>query len=413
MNTMQITTDNIHSRTYSEMKFHRLADLFPLIEGEEFDALVDDIRQYGQHEPVVLYQDQILDGRNRYRACLAAGVACWFEEYDGEDPLAFVVSLNLKRRHLNESQRAMVAAKLATLHDGQRADLVEGLPIGRASDLLNVGERSVARAREVQDRGAPELQRAVERGEVSVSAAADVATLPVAAQREIVARGEREILAAAKEIRSEKAKERYAARVTRIARVSAANTPLTSERRYSVIYADPPWDYEVYNETSGSARTAAEHYPTMKLEEICSLPVADIATDDAVLFLWATAPHLQQSFDVLAALGFEYKTNAVWVKHAQGLGFFVRGQRELLLIATRGDIPCPLPENRPPSVIEAPRREHSRKPDEAYELIERMYPDLPKIELFARGQRSGWSVWGNQADGIGVAPEQLETTAYN
>ena len=188
--------------------------------------------------------------------------------------------------------------------------------------------------------------------------------------------------------------------------MSAGNGQLESDRRYPVIYADPPWDYRLYNETTGSQRAAAEHYPTMKLDEICALPVADIATDDAILFLWTTAPHLQESFEVLAAWGFEYKTNAVWVKHAQGLGFFVRGQHEHLLIATRGDIPCPLPGNRPASVIEASRREHSRKPDEAYDLIERMYPELPKIELFARGKREGWSAWSNQAappdDGLDI-----------
>ena len=178
--------------------------------------------------------------------------------------------------------------------------------------------------------------------------------------------------------------------------MSAGNVPLTSEQRYPVIYADPPWDYRLYSETTGSQRAAAEHYPTMTLDEICGLPVADVTTDDAVLFLWTTAPHLQESFDVLAAWGFEYRTNAVWVKHAQGLGFFVRGRHELLLIATKGDIPAPEPANRPNSVIGAPRREHSRKPDEAYELIERMYPELPKIELFARQTRPGWAAWGNE-----------------
>ena len=111
----------------------------------------------------------------------------------------------------------------------------------------------------------------------------------------------------------------------------------------------------------------------------------------------ATAPHLQESFRVIEAWGFQYVTNIAWVKDKIGLGFWVRNQHELLLIATRGNIPCPLTENRPTSVIKADRREHSRKPDEAYELIERMYPDLPKIELFARSTRKGWAVWGNQA----------------
>jgi ParB/Sulfiredoxin domain len=130
------------------MKFHPLADLFPLIEGKEFEELAADIRQHGLREPVILYQDQILDGRNRFRACHDAGVECRFENYKGDDPAAYVVSLNLKRRHLSESQRAMVAAKLATLPLGANQHS-EGLPIGRASELLSVGERTVARAKEV------------------------------------------------------------------------------------------------------------------------------------------------------------------------------------------------------------------------------------------------------------------------
>jgi N6-adenosine-specific RNA methylase IME4 len=379
-----------------EIPFHPAADVFPLIPAAEFYQLVDDIKVNGLQESIVLHDGMILDGRNRYLASLAAGVEPTFAPFRGDDPVAFVISANLRRRHLDESQRAMVAAKLATLKIGDNQHS-EGLPIGRGSELLSVGERSVARAREVLARGAPELVGAVEQGTVSVSAAADIATLPRDEQAEVVAKGEREILEAAKAIRAEKAKERYAARVARIAEVSKANSELVSERRYPVIYADPPWDYQLYDETTGSARAAAEHYPTMKLEEICALPVPELVTAAAVLFLWTTAPHLQESFQVLAAWGFEYKTNVVWVKHAQGLGFFVRGQHELLLIATRGDIPCPQPANRPPSIITAPRREHSRKPDEAYELIERMYPELPKIELFARNVREGWAAWGNQA----------------
>ena len=134
----------------------------------------------------------------------------------------------------------------------------------------------------------------------------------------------------------------------------------------------------------------------MQLADICKLQIP--ATPDAVLFMWATSPNLQQAFDVLAAWGFEYVTSLAWVKDKIGLGYWVRGQHELLLIARRGSMPAPLPADRPPSVINAARREHSRKPDEAYELIERMYPGLPKLELFARGQREGWIAWGNQAE---------------
>jgi N6-adenosine-specific RNA methylase IME4 len=386
------------------LEFHPLADIFPLVEGQDLAELVADIREHGLREPIVIYEDRILDGRNRYRACSAAGVEPTFAAYTGDDPVAYVVSLNLRRRHLSESQRAMVAAKLATLKLGDNQHS-EGLPIGRGSQLLNVGERTVARAREVQEHGASELVHAVEQGVVSVSAAADIATQPIEEQREIVARGEREILRAAQEIRARKAEIRRAERLERLAATCNQNTPLPSNRRYAVLYADPPWHFEVYNEESGVERAAGNHYFTMPLNEICALPVLSLAAPDAVLFMWTTAPHLRESFDVLAAWGFEYKTNIVWVKDKIGLGYFVRNQHELLLVATRGDMPLPSPANRPSSVIDAPRREHSRKPDEAYALIERMYPELPKIELFARKARPGWDAWGNEI------PPEMEAAA--
>ena len=174
----------------SRIPFHPLAELFPLLEGAEFDELVADIKAHGLREPVVTFEEKILDGRNRYRACEPAGIEPTYTVYTGDDPVGYVVSLNLRRRHLSESQRAMVAAKLATLKLGDNQHS-EGLPIGRGSKLLNVGERTVARAREVQEHGAPELVHAVERGAVSVSAAADIATQPVDEQREIGARGSR------------------------------------------------------------------------------------------------------------------------------------------------------------------------------------------------------------------------------
>src|SRR5262245_2382662 len=381
----------------TELKFHPLADIFPLMEGAEFDALVTDIKANGLIEPIVMLDGMDLGGRKRFMACEASGVEPTFVPFLSENPLAFVISTNLRRRHLNESQRAMVAAKLATLKLGDNQHS-EGLPIGRGSELLNVGERTVARAREVQEFGAPELVDAVERGAVSVSAAADIATQPIEEQREIVARGERAILRAAQDIRARKAEIRRAERIERLAATCNQHTPFPSDPRYAVLCADPPWHFEVYNEKSGVERAAGNHYSTMALDEICALPVPSLVSPDAVLFMWTTVPHLRESFDVLVAWGFEYKTNIVWVKDKIGLGYFVRNQHELLLVATRGDMPSPSPANRPPSVISGPRREHSRKPDEAYALIEAMYPALPKLELFARQRRPGWDVWGNETD---------------
>jgi N6-adenosine-specific RNA methylase IME4/ParB-like chromosome segregation protein Spo0J len=386
----------------ADLQFHPLAKIFPLIDGEEFAELTEDIRTHGLHEPVVMFEGQILDGRNRYRACVAAGTDCRFESYEGEDPAAYVVSLNLKRRHLSESQRAMVAANLANMKSGARTDLAQ--ICARSQDdvatLLNVSRRSVQSAAAVRERGAPELIRAVEADKVSVSAAANIATLPVETQREIIARcDKREVLKFAKHIRAQQVAENRAEWNARIIEMSKANAPLPCDRRYPIILADPAWPYEAYNAASGMQRAAESHYPCMSIEEICSLPVADIATPDAALFLWTTSPHLQAAFSVLEAWGFEYRTNIVWVKDNIGLGYWVRNQHELLLIAARGKMRSPSEAVRPPSVIMSPRREHSRKPDGAYALIEAMYPELPKIELFARGRREHWSAWGNQAPG--------------
>ena len=138
----------------------------------------------------------------------------------------------------------------------------------------------------------------------------------------------------------------------------------------------------------------------MEIDEICSLRVEDIATDPAILFFWATSPFLEKAFAVISAWGFKYSTSIMWDKTggAPGLGHIVRINHEILLIGRKGNFPSPAPSTRPSSVIRAPKREHSRKPDQLHDAIEAMYPDLPKIELFARGAaRPGWETWGNQA----------------
>ena len=144
-----------------EYQFHEFANLFPLIEGDEFDALVNDIRAHGVREPIWLFEGKILDGRNRYRAATEAGEEFETREYEGDKPLEHVVSLNLHRRHLNESQRAMVAARLANLMDGQRpSQICEGaVTRTTASTMLNVSPRSIDTARVVQRHAIPELQR--------------------------------------------------------------------------------------------------------------------------------------------------------------------------------------------------------------------------------------------------------------
>lgn len=172
------------------------------------------------------------------------------------------------------------------------------------------------------------------------------------------------------------------------------------ERRYPLIYADPPWQYDF---APTDSRAIENHYPTMPVDDICALPIEQIAMDDCLLLMWGTNPKLREALKVIEAWGFEYKTNAVWVKHAIGMGYYFRQRHELLMVATRGSIPTPEPDARPDSVIEADRERHSAKPLSVYELIDRMYPEFAapeyRIELFQRKPRDGWSAWGNEVQG--------------
>jgi phage N-6-adenine-methyltransferase len=167
------------------MQFHPLANIFPLIEGQAFDDLCADIRAHGVREPVWLYEGQILDGRNRWRAATAVGVECSTRAYVGDDPAGFVVSLNLHRRHLDEAQRGMVAARLANMKVGgdrvsdHSANLLNGrISQSDAAELLNVSTRTVTAAANVINKAPEEIIKAVDRGLVSVSLASQVAALP-------------------------------------------------------------------------------------------------------------------------------------------------------------------------------------------------------------------------------------------
>jgi hypothetical protein len=161
-----------------QYEFHRLADLFPILDDKSaaFEALVDDVRERGQQEPVWLYEGKILDGRNRYLACQRINREVNVKTWTGDDPIGFVLSVNLHRRHLNEGQRAMVAAKLTDLEKGaNQYTKAEGVSIDTASKLLNVGRASINRARKVLATGDPALVAAVEQGTASVTAAANQA----------------------------------------------------------------------------------------------------------------------------------------------------------------------------------------------------------------------------------------------
>jgi N6-adenosine-specific RNA methylase IME4 len=172
------------------------------------------------------------------------------------------------------------------------------------------------------------------------------------------------------------------------------------DKRYGVICADPAWRLEKWSRETGLDAAADAHYVTTPLAEIMTIDVPSIAADNSVLFLWATQPILPQALEVMQAWGFKYLSHCMWRKTdaSPGTGHWFRNAHETLLVGTRGDVPCPAPGDQWPSVIEAPRGDHSAKPEVFLEMIESYFPNVPKIELNRRGPpRPGWDAWGFEA----------------
>lgn len=176
---------------------------------------------------------------------------------------------------------------------------------------------------------------------------------------------------------------------------NASDSLTRLEGPFDVILADPPWHF-ASNSKRKPGKNAIGHYDCMPLQEIKDLPVADVAAKDSLLLLWTTAPFAELSWEVMAAWGFKYVSQMVWVKNRIGTGFWARNRHEIIYIAKRGKFPCPRPAPFPDSVISGQQREHSRKPDALHELVDAAWPQARKLEMFARESRDGWSSWGNQ-----------------
>lgn len=180
---------------------------------------------------------------------------------------------------------------------------------------------------------------------------------------------------------------------------------VAGSHKFATILADPPWQFQ--NKTG---KIAPEHrrlsrYSTMTLDDIKQLPVAQVAASPAHLYLWVPNALLPEGLAVMKAWGFDYKSNIIWHKirkdggsDGRGVGFYFRNVTEVILFGVRGKAARTLaPGRRQVNMIETRKREHSRKPDEQYPIIEACSPG-PYLELFSRGTRKGWTVWGNQAD---------------
>lgn len=347
-------------------EFHEYANLFPMMNPEEFKVLVQDMIASGfdPSSPIVTFQNKILDGRNRFKAALEAKVKPLFESFTGSDPLGFVVRHNLKRRHLNDSQRAAVAAKLATMRQGERTDLQPSANFpkvsqSQAAEMLNVSDRSLRMFNAVAER-MPELVPLIEKGELTVNKA-----WTEVRRKEVIANLENVEVLETKELQGV----------------------------YDVIVIDPPWPMEKIERDVAPNQVAFE-YPTMSVDEISRLEIP--LADDCHVWLWTTQKFLPQAFGLFAAWDVKYICTFNWHK-AGGFQPFGLPQynNEFVLY---GHVGAPIFTSTKDfkTSFEGKRGKHSEKPEEFYDMVRRVTAGR-RLDMFNRRQIEGFDGWGKEA----------------
>lgn len=362
-----------------EYTFHPVANIFPLVEGKEFAELVKDIKDNGLYEPIWLWQDQIIDGRNRYRACSEAGIEPKYRLWEGNGSLlTFVLSLNLKRRHLDQGQKALVGLKalpfaeeearkrqLSTLKQGDKPPVTailqerdKGEAAEKVGKLMGVSQRYVYDAKKIQETS-PELVEEILKGN----------------------RGFAEVV---KENKKNAINEKITLQKEEIKKL----TPINGN--YNLIVVDPPWQNKIeYDPEYGRG---AVKYPQMTTEEIENIKLP--MDSDCVIFLWTIDCYLHEALHILDKWGLDRKGTIIWVKDKIGLGKWLRNQHEYCFLAFRGN---PVFDGRSIStILNAPRNHHSEKPDEFYQIVEKTCPYKKRLDYFARKQREGWDVYGDE-----------------
>lgn len=364
----------------------KLQDALPPLSTYEFDELKNSIEQHGVLQKMLVLPDgRIIDGHRRWE--ITKGKApCDVLDLDEDSAFTLGVLLNIARRNMAPEQmrearkhikKLVLALKKANKSQSEISKLLK-IPQQTISDW-GAEEKGDISNTEVGKTYIPDLRISVPKSEytrIYERAKAGEAQTQIAADYKI-------------------SQPRVSQIVKRVEMKLGQQTPELPEGKFDVLLADPPWEYEF---SVSSTRDIEGKYPTMSLEEICELKVPNKAADNSILFLWTPMPKLREGLRVLEEWGFEYKTGLVWVKDKIGMGYYARSRHELVLIGTKGEMPPPETERKPDSVITAPRREHSRKPDELYGIIERMYPHGRYLELFARRTRPNWTSWGSEIE---------------
>lgn len=416
---------------------HEVADWFPMLGDAELNELAASIKREGQIEACVVWGDVLVDGRNRWRACELAGVEprVVAREFESEEHVGrWIVAVNVARRMLSYSQKLFMGERLrereeVAARERQRerasrerdengrlvacevAPQVAHIPpvvISResrkardeAGKAAGVSGRALDQMRDVRQNAVPEVVEAVREGRLAVSAAATLTKLSEEKQREIVATATKKTNAETPEVRGGLVRQlaKQAVKQDTARKIEAEPAPLPTGP-FRVIVSDPPWAYE---KRAGDASHRIDlPYPSMTTEAIAALPVGDLAhPDGCILWLWTTNAFMRDAYKILDSWGFEEKTILTWVKDRMGMGDWLRGQTEHCILAVRGKPTILLGSQT--TVLNGPLREHSRKPDEFYALVDAMCPGS-KVEMFCRTPRPGWAKWGAETERFNVA----------
>lgn len=340
---------------------------------------------YG-HTPPDCYKVFLIDGHNRYEICKRHGVEyeTTSREFENRDAVkVWMLDNAFGQRNLNDLDKlANRQSKYELLKEKGREKYQA--TVGRPSK-----EKSLSKTD--NDKHDSRKQIADELGWSTGKLARATIVLNEAddATKAKVRAGDISIHKAYSDIATAKRRNERLTEITR----QCEGTPELPVEKYAVIYADPPWQFD---HQKSDTRKVTNQYPTMTTDAICDLDIKSIATDPAALFLWVPNSMVPEGLRVTTAWGFKYVTHFIWRKDKIGMGHWVRNQHEILFVCKRGDMPPPNGADRFASVIDAPRLGHSEKPLILYEMIEKMYPDVPRVELFCRRPRENWAVWGNQ-----------------
>lgn len=360
--------------------------LIPPLSVEEFEQLEKNCIAEGIRESILLWNDTIIDGHNRYEIATKHNIAykTALKEFDSRDKATEWMIMNqFGRRNLSTYQRSLLALKLKPVFEEKaKENKVESgklfgenhkkEEVSQKSDkpLLNVNTNkelakvagvshdTIAKVQKIEEKAPEKVKEQIQSGAISINKAYS-------------------------DIRREE--KRVEIKIA---------PPKQLDGCYDVIYADPPWNY---NFAETESRAIENHYPTMDLEDIKNIKVP--SAENSALFLWVTAPKLEEGLQVLNAWGFTYKTCAVWDKEIIGMGYWFRGQHEILLVGIKGNFKTPAPEHRESSVYKEKRTQHSKKPTHYYEWIEKAFPNQRYLEMFSRNKHNDkWEVWGNQSE---------------